>query len=208
MDFLNRAHEPPRHQIVLATRNQHKVVEIREALADLPLQILSLVDFPQAPEVIEDGETLEANAIKKAWTIHRYTNLPAVADDTGLMVEVLAGAPGVYSSRFAGPHATYADNVEKLLRLMQGIPAAQRAATFRTVIVFIANGKTHTVEGVCHGQITFAPQGEGGFGYDPVFLVPELNKTFAELALAEKNRISHRGRALTAFKDLLARSFA
>jgi XTP/dITP diphosphohydrolase len=192
-------------QLVLATRNQDKIIEIREALADLPIKILSVADFPAAPEVIEDGETLEANAIKKALAIHRHTNLPAVADDTGLMVDALNGAPGVYSNRFAGPNATYSDNVKKLLRSMEGFPALQRTAEFRSVMALAVDGKTYCVDGRCRGEITFAPRGNSGFGYDPVFLVPELNKTFAELTIAEKNQISHRGRALTAFKALLGR---
>jgi XTP/dITP diphosphohydrolase len=203
MDSANSAHEAPPLRIVLATRNQHKIIEIRAALADVPIRILSLEDFPGAPEVIEDGETLEANAIKKALAIQRHTNLPAVADDTGLMVAALNGAPGVYSSRFAGPHATYADNVEKLLRLLDGIPVPGRVAEFRSVIAFAKNGKTHLIEGICRGRITFKPRGSGGFGYDPVFLVPELSKTFAEMTLDEKNRISHRGRALAALRELL-----
>lgn len=189
--------------IVLATRNRDKIFEMRDALADLPIQLLSLDDFPESPEVIEDGDTLEANAIKKALAIHHYTHLPAVADDTGLMVDALNGAPGVFSSRFAGPHATYSDNVQKLLRLMENIPLPQRTAEFRSMIAFAVNDETHLVDGKCWGQITLAPRGAAGFGYDPVFLVPELNKTFAELTLAEKNQISHRGRALAAFKALL-----
>ncbi|MDZ7289853.1 MAG: XTP/dITP diphosphatase [candidate division KSB1 bacterium] len=205
MNLLKRNDATLASTIVLATRNEHKVIEIRDALAGMPIQISSLLDFPDAPELAEDGKTLEANATKKALTIHRYTNLPTIADDTGLMVEALNGVPGVYSSRFAGPHATYADNVEKLLRLLEGIPSAQRTAEFRTVIAFALNGKTHLVDGRCRGLITFAPRGRGGFGYDPVFLVPELNKTLAELTLAEKNQISHRGRALVAFKALLSK---
>jgi XTP/dITP diphosphohydrolase len=196
----------PLSKIILATRNQHKVIEIREALADLPIQVLSLENFPEAPEVEEDRDTLEANAIKKALAIHRHTHLSAVADDTGLMVEALNGAPGVYSSRFAGPNATYADNVQKLLQMLEGIPLPQRSAEFRTVIALVINDQTHVVEGRCCGQITLAPRGNSGFGYDPVFLVPELNKTFAELTLAEKNRLSHRGRALAAFKEFLLKT--
>jgi len=194
-------------KLVLATRNQDKVIEIRDALAGLPFQILNLDSFPKAPKVIEDGDTLAANAIKKALAIHQHTNLPAVADDTGLMVDALDGAPGVFSSRFAGPGATYADNVQKLLRLLDGMPPSQRTAEFHTVIAVAVQGKTHLVEGRCRGQITLAPRGSNGFGYDPVFCVPELNKTFAELTLAEKNRVSHRGRALRAFKVLLQENF-
>ncbi len=190
-------------RLVLATRNQDKVIEIREALAGLPIQFFSVADFPNAPEVVEDGDTLAANAIKKALAIHRHTNLPAAADDTGLLVDALHGAPGVYSSRFAGPNATYSDNVNKLLRLLEGVPAPQRTAEFRTVMALAVDGQTYCVEGKCRGEIIRAPRGGGGFGYDPVFLVPGLEKTFAELTIAEKNQISHRGRALEAFKALL-----
>ena len=190
-------------QLVLATHNRDKVVELRESLHGLPIQILSLDHFPNAPEVEEDGDTLEANAIKKALAIHAHTQLPAVADDTGLMVDTLNGAPGVYSSRYAGPQATYADNVQKLLRELAGVPELQRRAEFRTVMALVCEGKTHLVEGRCCGRIMLAPRGKNGFGYDPVFFVPELNKTFAELALAEKNKISHRGKATEAFKTLL-----
>jgi len=205
MSLISNRHEAPLSQIVLATHNQDKVVEIRAALTDLPIQILSLVDFPNAPEVIEDGDTLAANAIKKALAIHQYTNFPAVADDTGLMVDALNGAPGVYSSRYAGPNAAYADNVQKLLRELAGVPAMQRTAEFRTVMALALDGKTHLVEGRCRGRITLTPAGNSGFGYDPVFFVPELNKTFAELTLAEKNKISHRGKAAAAFKALLVK---
>jgi XTP/dITP diphosphohydrolase len=144
--------------IVLATRNQDKIIEIREALAGLPIQFFSVVDFPNVPEVIEDGETLEANAIKKALAIHRHTNLPAVADDTGLMVDALNGAPGVYSSRFAGPNATYSDNVKKLLRLMEGIPAPQRTAEFRSVMALAVDGKTYCVDGRCVAARSSSPR--------------------------------------------------
>jgi XTP/dITP diphosphohydrolase len=192
-------------KLVLATRNQDKVAEIREVLADIPVQILSLEQFSDAPEVVEDRDTLEGNAIKKVLVIHWHTDLPAVADDTGLLVDALNGAPGVYSSRFAGPGATYADNVQKLLRMMEGIPWPQRTAEFRTVMALAVNGKTQIVEGKCRGLITRAPCGHNGFGYDPVFFIPELNKTLAELARAEKNRISHRGQALAALRALLAK---
>lgn len=191
-------------RLVLATRNRDKVAEIHDALAGLPIQLLSLEQFPDAPEVEEDGDKLAANAIKKALAIHQHTRLPTVADDTGLMVDALNGAPGVYSSRFAGPAATYADNVKKLLRQLEGIPLPQRTAEFCTVMALAVNGKTQLVEGRCRGVITLTPRGANGFGYDPVFFVPELHKTFAELTRAEKNQISHRGRALAALKALLS----
>ncbi len=192
-------------KLVLATHNRDKVVELRESMHGLPIEILSLDHFSDAPEAEEDGDTLEANAVKKALIIHAHTHLPAVADDTGLMVDALNGAPGVYSSRYAGPQATYADNVQKLLRALKDVPAIQRTAEFRTVMALALSGKTYLVEGKCRGRITLAPQGSNGFGYDPVFFVPELNKTFAELTLAEKNQISHRGKAAAAFNALLVK---
>jgi len=196
----------PFTQLVLATHNRDKVVELRESLAGLPIQILGLEQFPEAPEVEEGGDTLEANAIKKALAIHAHTQLPAVADDTGLMVDALNGAPGVYSSRYAGPQATYADNVKKLLRELEGVPDMQRTAEFRTVMALAFDGNIHLVEGKCRGRIALARHGDNGFGYDPVFFVPALNKTFAELTLAEKNEISHRGKAAAAFNALLMKS--
>lgn len=193
-----------RLRLVLATRNRDKVSEIREALAAFAVELLPLDAFPQAPEVVEDGETLEANAGKKASIIHRHTGLPALADDTGLFVEALHGAPGVYSSRYAGEKAGYQDNVNKLLHEMRGVPAEKRAAQFVAVMAFAWNGQMRMVRGVCNGSIATAPRGAGRFGYDPVFIVAGLDRTYAEMALAEKNKLSHRGRALTEFKKLLA----
>lgn len=190
-------------KLVLATRNRHKVTEIRELLHDLPIDILPVEAFPNVPEVVEDGDTLEANAGKKAETVSRATDLPAVADDTGLEVDCLGGRPGVYSSRYAGEGASYGDNVQKLLRALRGVPRVERGAQFRCVIAFHDGEKTHFAEGICRGEITEEPRGEGGFGYDPVFYVPEYDQTFAEMHLALKNRISHRGRAFRAFKALL-----
>lgn len=190
--------------IVLATRNFHKVIEIRAALADLPVRLLSLDDFPAAPEVTEDGATLQENAIKKARSLYQFTGLPSLADDTGLMVAVLNGAPGVHSSRYAGPQATYADNVRKLLQALEGFEMARRQAEFRTVIAFAHENKIQLVDGACSGTIAFAPTGEGGFGYDPIFIADESGKTFAEMTVVEKNRISHRGRALQVLRKMLA----
>lgn len=191
-------------EIVLATRNPHKVREIRAILGDLPFRWLTLDDFPHVPPVVEDGATLEANATKKALTIARVTGYLALADDSGLEVTALDGAPGAYSARFAGPHATYEDNNRKLLGLLANTPVDQRQARFRCVITIgEPNGMVHLAEGRLDGFITTAPRGSNGFGYDPVFLVPDLQQTLAELPPVTKNRLSHRARALHRARQLL-----
>lgn len=191
--------------LVLATRNKDKVTEILAAFLHFngKLRFLTLDDFPDAPEVVEDGETLEANAIKKAREIHLATGLPALADDTGLMVDALNGAPGVYSGRYAGPNATYAGNVQKLLRELDGIDLSKRHACFRCVVAFAHENKIECVTGECRGTIALVPRGAGKFGYDPVFIVDGVGKTYAEMNMAEKNQISHRGLALRAAGELL-----
>lgn len=163
------------------------------------------MEFPQAPVVVEDGETCEANAIKKAKTIADYTGLVAVADDTGLEVDALGGRPGVHAARYAGAEVTYEDNWKKLLRELDGVPVEQRGARFLTVVAIASpfRQEVETVEGVLNGVIAPRPAGKGGFGYDPVFLVPELGKTLAELAPSEKNRISHRAQAFAKAKVVL-----
>jgi len=191
---------------VLGTGNRHKAQEIRALLADLPLQIKTLEDFPNFPEIIEDGETCQANAIKKARETALFTGHWTLADDTGLEVEALLGRPGVYAARYAGEKATYADNCRKLLAEMQGVPFEKRAARFVTVMaVSDPEGKAEVVEGVLDGTITETFYGSQGFGYDPVFFVTESGKTLAEMTMAEKNQISHRARALQRAKDLLKR---
>ena len=194
-------------KLLLATRNRDKVREIRSVLADLDVELICAADVPDLPEVEEDADTLEGNAIKKALALHKITGLPTLADDTGLEVEALGGAPGVFSSRYAGPDATYADNVQKLLQAMRDVPESRRQAQFRTVVAFAHDGNVETVEGVCRGVITTEPRGSNNFGYDPVFYVPDLGKTMAEMTLEEKNRISHRGRALQEIKKRLAAYF-
>ena len=187
-------------RIVLATRNIDKVGEIREILKGFDL--LSLDEFPGAPEVEETGETLEENAVLKAGEISRNTGMAALADDSGLEVEILGGLPGVRSARFAGEDAGYEDNNRELLKLLAG--AKNRRARFRCVMALsYPSGETATGEGVCAGSITESPRGGGGFGYDPVFLVEGLDKTFAELAPEEKNLISHRAAALRKIRDYL-----
>ena len=192
--------------VVLATSNQHKVEEIRAMLGELPITFLSLTDFPDLPEVIEDGTTCQENAVKKAREIAAGAGHWALADDTGLEVDALGGRPGVYAARYAGEGATYVDNCEKLLEELQQIPVGQRGARFLTVMALSnPEGQTETVKGVLQGQITEQFYGSQGFGYDPVFYVPNAHKTLAEITLDEKNEISHRGQALRLAKDLLSR---
>lgn len=195
-------------KIVLATGNRDKIRELRHALDGLAIEILTRDDFPGIPETIEDGATLDANALKKARELCGATGLPAVADDTGLEVDALNGEPGVYSSRFAGPGATYADNVNLLLKRMEGVPEKARKAQFRCVIALVEpTGAEILVEGVCEGRILTGARGDGGFGYDPVFLVPSFGRTFAEMSVAEKDGISHRGRAMARMRRLLEERF-
>jgi XTP/dITP diphosphohydrolase len=195
-------------KIVLATGNRDKVRELRHALDGLAIDILTRDDFPGIPETIEDGATLDANALKKARELCEATGLAGVADDTGLEVDALNGEPGVYSSRFAGPGATYADNVNLLLKRMEGVPEKARGAQFRCVIALVEPaGAEILVEGVCEGRILTEARGDGGFGYDPVFLVPSFGRTFAEMSVAEKDGISHRGRAMARMRRLLEERF-
>ncbi len=190
--------------VVLATRNQHKVQEIRALLADLPITFLSLADFPDLPEVVEDGLTCQENAVKKARDTAAGTGHWALADDTGLEVEALGGRPGVYAARYAGEHATYADNCEKLLEELKHIPHERRGARFLTVMALAdSEGHIEVVEGALQGQITERFYGSQGFGYDPVFYVPEAHKSLAEMTLSEKNACSNRGLALLFAIDLL-----
>lgn len=187
--------------LVLATRNPNKVAEMRDLLADLPVQLLPADSLDAPPDVEEDAPTLQENAQKKAMALHRYAELPAIADDTGLEVEALDGAPGVHTARFAGPDATPADNNEKLLHALRDVET--RRARFRTVVAFVHGDEVHFFEGVCEGSIAEAPRGEMGFGYDPIFVPAGEQRTFAEMSAAEKNAISHRKRALHRFADFL-----
>ncbi len=190
---------------MLATNNRHKAAELQALLSDVGVKLRTLAEFPDAPEVVEDGTTCEANAIKKATAIANHTGLPAMADDTGLMVEALGGRPGVYAARYAGEQATYEDNCRKLLGELQGVPVAKRGARFVTVVAFVPrpDAQAQVVEGALDGVIAEQPAGTYGFGYDPVFVVPELGKTLAQLTSEEKNRISHRARALAKVREIL-----
>lgn len=201
MTEANSGSTPTPSEIVIATRNPHKLDEIRAILAGTAFVVRGLDGFPGAPEVIEDRPDLEGNAVKKAETLHRFTGLPTMADDTGLEVNALGGRPGVHSARYAGDTATDADNRKKLLEEMAG--ESDRTARFRTVVAFASDDGTRTFDGVCEGAILGDERGSGGFGYDPVFRPDGYERTFAELPAEEKNRISHRARAVAAFAEFL-----
>jgi XTP/dITP diphosphohydrolase len=191
-------------KVVLATHNQHKVKEIMAIFTDIPIQFVTLDEFPGAPEVVEDGKTLEDNAQKKAYEIAKFTKQISLADDSGLEVQYLDGMPGVISARYAGVACSYADNNNKLLKAMKGIPTEHRKARFRCVMALaVPEGATQTVEGSLDGYITDRPRGEEGFGYDPVFLVPDQGKTLAELGPKLKNSLSHRYKALQAMRPII-----
>src|SRR5580765_2596869 len=191
-------------ELVLATRNRHKREELAALLGDLSITIRTLDEFPDAPDVVEDGDTCEANAVKKARAIAEFTGLPAVADDTGLEVDALGGRPGVYAARYAGKDASYEDNCRKLLRELMGVPRKQRTARFLTVAaIALPSDGIRVAQGILNGMIAEEARGTRGFGYDPVFLIPELGKTLAQLSAGQKNTISHRAKAFTLAKDLL-----
>lgn len=199
--------QPKKPRLVLATANAGKVAELRELLAPLGLHCVDLWRRPDFPRVHETGQTYVENATLKARAVAAWARLPALADDSGLEVDALGGLPGVQSAHFAGPHASDRDNIDKLLRLLSGVPPELRQARFRCVFVVARpDGATLIAEGICEGRISEAPAGENGFGYDPVFLHPESGKTFAQLTLEEKNRYSHRARALAELAPRL-RSF-
>jgi XTP/dITP diphosphohydrolase len=191
-------------ELVLATRNRDKGKELTALLGDLGIRIRTLDEFPEVPDVIEDGETCEANAVKKARAIAEATGRLAVADDTGLEVDALGGRPGVFAARYAGEGATYEDNWRKLLGELARVPPERRTARFVTVaaMAFPADG-VQVARGVLEGLIAEAPSGTQGFGYDPVFLVPELGKTLAQLSADEKNRISHRAKAFIKVREMI-----
>jgi len=190
--------------LVLATQNQDKKDELAALLAELGISLLTLEEFPGAPNVVEDGETCEANAIKKATVISLYTGHTALADDTGLNVEALGGRPGVFAARYAGPGASYEDNWRKVLHEMEGIPWERRHALFLTVAAIARPGsEVQVVNGTLEGMIAEHPAGDNGFGYDPIFFIPSLGKTMAQLSTEEKNTVSHRAIALRKAKAIL-----
>jgi XTP/dITP diphosphohydrolase len=183
--------------LVVATTNRGKIAEFGALLRDRGIGILSLLDFPDMPPVPEDGETFVENALAKARAACTFTGLPALADDSGLEVDALGGLPGIRSARFAPASG---ERNEKLLAMMRDVPPERRTARFVCALALARpDGFEWTVTETCEGLITDAPRGSEGFGYDPLFLYPPLGRTFAEIPLAEKNRFSHRGRALAAF---------
>lgn len=190
--------------MILATKNRHKLEEMRLALEGMGIDLRSAFEFADLPEVVEDADTLEGNALKKARETFILTGITSVADDTGLEVDALGGRPGVWSARYAGEGATYAMNVDKLLAELSDVPIDRRTARFRTVIAVAGPAGEWTVDGVCEGEILTERIGEGGFGYDPVFRPAGYDRSFAEMSIEEKNLISHRGKALKAFRDAYA----
>lgn len=197
-------------KLLLATHNLGKVTEYAEMLADLDVNWLSLSDLGVTVEIAETGRTFRENAILKAQTYARLTGQLTLADDSGLEVDALGGRPGVHTARYGGPALNHADRYRLLLRNMAGIPWAKRTARFRAVIALAApDGELlGTSDGVCEGLIATEPAGEGGFGYDPVFYLPDRRQTMAQLESAVKHSISHRGRALKAIKPLLQKSLS
>ena len=191
-------------RLVVATRNRGKLDEIRAILASLPVEVASLADYPELEPIEEDEATFEANAAKKALHVAVSTGHLTLADDSGIEVDALDGAPGVHSARFAGPEATDEANNAKLLELMAAVPDAERTARFRCVVAIATpEGHLEVAEGVCEGLVARRERGDKGFGYDPLFLVPEWGMTFGELPEGIKNGISHRGRALAAARNAL-----
>ncbi|NMC73441.1 MAG: XTP/dITP diphosphatase [Geobacteraceae bacterium] len=194
-------------ELLLASGNRGKLAEIGEILRGCVEKMYSAADFPGLPEVVEDGDTFESNARKKALSAAMTTGMPALADDSGLVVDALDGRPGVYSARFAGEGCGDAANNEKLLRCLDGIETPRRTAAFHCVAALcFPDGTCRTFCGELRGIILECPRGDGGFGYDPLFLVPEFGKTLAELDMETKNRISHRGRALEQLRKYISQS--
>lgn len=192
-------------KVILASQNAHKIREIDAILSQYGMQVIARDEAGLPPfEIEETGETFEENSRLKAQVIMDLAGLPTIADDSGLMVDALGGGPGVYSARFAGENCTFDDNNRKLLKCLEGVPAEARTAQFVTVITMLFPDGTELVaRGECPGRITEELRGEEGFGYDPLFLPDGADKTFAEMTADEKNRISHRARALMALEDLL-----
>lgn len=188
--------------LVIATGNPGKITEIQELLAGFPVETKRLDDFGPIPQVLEDGETFDENAYKKASFTAKILGIPALADDSGLVVEALGGAPGVLSARYAGENATDEQRVAKLLNEMKG--QTHRNAAFECVLsIAVPSGPALTYEARCEGLIAQQPAGQNGFGYDPIFFYPPLNKTFGQMTIAEKSQVSHRGKALNELKQEL-----
>lgn len=190
-------------EILIATNNRHKVEEISFLLSSLQFSIKSLNDFPGIPKTVEDEPTLEGNAIKKAREAFKVAGVLTLADDTGLECYYLELKPGVFSARYSGENATYAGNNAKLLQALKGVPPRRRNARFRSVIAIVGSNVQKVVEGTMEGAIAEAPRGSNGFGYDPLFIPRGSKKTYAEMTLEEKNKVSHRAAALMKAVEVL-----
>ena len=191
-------------KLLLATGNEHKAKELSALLDGVRLELATLKEFPAVPPVVEDGRTLVENAVKKALEPAMATGLWTLADDTGLEVEALGGRPGVYSARYAGPDCDFAANCRKLLEELEGVPPQNRKASFRTVVALAApDGRVQCREGRLEGRIATAPVGKNGFGYDPVFYLPDEARTLAQLSDEDKNELSHRALAIRAMRPVL-----
>ncbi len=198
-----------RHKLLLATNNKAKVREYRSLLHGLPCELVTPADVGMTTVVDEVGESMEENARLKATAFAAESGLLSLADDSGLEVDALGGEPGRFSARYAGEGASDAERIEYLLARLEGVPREKRTARFRCVIaIAVSDGRLELCSGECRGIITFAPEGKRGFGYDPVFYLPELGKTMAELTLAQKNRVSHRGQAARKARQILERLWA
>jgi len=189
--------------IVIATKNHGKYLEFKKMLGSATFNIISLIDFPHI-EIKETGSTFDENALIKASTVCQKIGLPTLADDSGLQVRILNGEPGVFTARYAGEHATDEDNINKLLKKLRGVPLDKRQAQFVCSLALVfPNGQTFLEQGILEGLIAISPRGTEGFGYDPIFFIPELNKTLSEIPIGEKNRISHRAKAMQKIKKHL-----
>jgi XTP/dITP diphosphohydrolase len=190
--------------VIAATRNKGKAREIREALKGLGLRILTLSDFSDVPEIEEDGKSFIENALKKARFYSKYFGKLTIADDSGLEVDRLKGLPGIHSARYSGEKASSQENNRKLLNAVKGVPFSKRGARFKGILAMVSpDGREVIKEGSCRGKIGFKEKGKRGFGYDPLFLLPKYGKTMAELSLEEKNKISHRGKALRKIRRII-----
>lgn len=193
-------------ELVIATKNVGKLRELKRYLKNVPAGVVSIGEFKHPPRIIENGRTFRANAEKKAVVTSRFTKGIVLADDSGLSVDALGGVPGVRSSRFAGPNKRDKDNNSKLLHLLEGLPAGKRQAKFVCAVAIADNGKlVSIIEEKCKGRIALASRGRHGFGYDPLFLIPKYGKTFGELGLKTKDRMSHRSKALKKAREFLRR---
>lgn len=193
-------------EILFASKNSGKIKEIRDILKDTNIKILSLNDFLDLPEIKEDGQSFRENALKKAESISKFTGKICLADDSGLVIEYLGGKPGILSARWGKNDE---ERIQKVLNLLKGVPKKQRKAKFICALaLFFPEGKSYIIEDECTGIIATSPRGSNGFGYDPIFIVPEYNRTFAELDEEIKNKVSHRAKALKQMKQIITNLMA